>query len=210
VRIVLGDGQQLLLEAMTTALGEVGHEVVARTPRPEELAGLVARHAPDACVLEVVYAGRLRLDAVRAVRRTQPGTSLLAMTADAPAAVWDAVDEGVLDGLVSKASSFSAVHAAIRAAVQRQPLVTGFRRPTPVPVRGRPHQDPTPLTQREREVLQMLAQGLSTRAIATRLSVSHNTVRTHVANVLRKLSVHDRGKAVSSAVELGILDGAGR
>jgi DNA-binding NarL/FixJ family response regulator len=210
VRLVLGDGQLLLLDAMATALGEVGHEVVARTARPEDLPGLVARHAPDACVLEVVYAGRLRLDAVRAVRRARPTTPLLALTADAPTPVWDAVDEGMVDGLVSKASSFSALHAATRAAVEGRPLVTGFRRPAPAPAGREPHPDLAALTQREREVLQLLVEGLSTRAVAARLSVSRNTVRTHVANVLRKLGVHDRGKAVSSAVELGILDGAGR
>jgi DNA-binding NarL/FixJ family response regulator len=82
-------------------------------------------------------------------------------------------------------------------------VVTGFARPTPriLP----PHRDLESLTPRERQVLDLLVEGLPTTAIADELGVSKNTVRTHVASVLRKLRVHDRRNAISSAVPLGIV-----
>jgi DNA-binding NarL/FixJ family response regulator len=95
--------------------------------------------------------------------------------------------------VVSKSCSFETVESSVMAALQGRRPVTGFLRPVPT-------QRPEPrdlLTGREREVLDLLVRGLSTSVIATRLGVSTNTVRSHVAGVLRKMGVHDRGGAVS-------------
>ena len=79
--------------------------------------------------------------------------------------------------------------------------MSGFRRgaPTVPPQRA-------PLTTREHEVLDLLVAGLPTDSIADDLAVSRNTVQTHVANILHKLDVPDRAKAVHHAVDLGLVD----
>ena len=75
-------------------------------------------------------------------------------------------------------------------------------------VSGQP--DNEPLTAREREVIALLVDGVSTALMAESLGVSTNTVRSHVQNVLRKLGVHHRSKAAHRAVELGLVRVAGR
>jgi DNA-binding NarL/FixJ family response regulator len=203
VRLLLCDRQRLLLDALVPALHQAGHVVTGICDRPDALSTLVARGRPDVCVLEASYGGTTRLDAIATLRCERPETALVLLTAQACSEVWQAYDDGMVDAVVNKASSFDVVDAMIHAARQGRRQVSGFHRPLPTARPLRPGLDA--LTGREREVLDLLAGGASTLAIATQLAVSKNTVRTHVASVLRKLSVHDRGKAVSIAVHLGIV-----
>jgi two-component system nitrate/nitrite response regulator NarL len=208
MRLVLCDGQRMLLDVLAPALGEAGHTVVDACSQPDVLPGLVARRRPDVCMLEAVYHGSSRLDAVAAVRSSVPDTVLVLLVAEAGPSVWRAYDDGVVDAVVSKSNSFEDVVSTLCAAQHGRGVVTGFGRAapaTPTTSAGLPvHADLDLLTRRERQVLDLLVEGLATTAIASRLGVSKNTVRTHVASVLRKLRVHDRGKAVSSAVPLGL------
>lgn len=203
MRLILCDGHRLLLEALGSALRRSGHDVLDLLYDPAVLAGRVGARLPDACILEATYAGVTRLDVLVAVRESCPGAAVVVLTSQAPELVWQAYDDGLVDAVVSKASSFASVEEAIREAARGHRLVTGFGRPH-APVR-RLRQELDALTPREREVLRMLVEGLSTVSIAGELDVSRNTVRSHVASVLRKLSVHDRAKAVSNAVDQGIL-----
>ena len=202
MRLVLCDGQRLLLDALAPALTDAGHVVADVCERPEVLPALVARRRPEVCVLEASYRGSPRLETAAAVRCSQPGTVMVLLTGEASPEVWQAYDDGMVDAVVSKSSSFDEVDSLIRAAHQGRRLVSGFHRPAPA--RRAPRREVDALTAREREVLDLLVEGLSTAAMAARLGVSKNTVRSHVAAVLRKLSVHDRGKAVSNAVHLGL------
>jgi DNA-binding NarL/FixJ family response regulator len=189
---VLCDEHRLLVEALADALSDAGHEVSAVTAL-DQLPEMVARRRPDAVLLEGSYGGVSRLDAVAVVRVRHPSTTVVLVTGAAPRAVWRAYDAQELDAVVSKSCSFEAVESSVMAALQGRRSVTGFRRPVPM-------ERPLPmelLTGREREVLDLLVKGLSTSLIASRLGVSTNTVRTHVAGVLRKLGVRDRGGAVS-------------
>jgi DNA-binding NarL/FixJ family response regulator len=203
VRLVLCDGQRMLLDVLAPALTDVGHVVTDVCSQPDFLPGLVARRRPEGCLLEASYHGTTRLDAVAAVRMSVPETVIVLLTADADRPVWQAYDDGVVDAVVSKSSSFADVVSVLRAAQLGRGVVTGFARPGPRTLP--PQRDLESLTRRERQVLDLLVEGLPTTAIATRLGVSKNTVRTHVASVLRKLRVHDRRNAVSSAVPLGIV-----
>lgn len=203
MRLVLCDGQRMLLDVLAPALRDVGQVVTDVCDQPDVVAGLVARRRPDACLLEASYQGTTRLDAVAAVRVSVPETVIVLLTAEASPAVWRAYDDGMVDAVVSKSSSFAAVVSTLHTAMEGHGTVTGFARETATvhPPTG----DLDLLTARERQVLDLLVEGLATTAIATELGVSKNTVRTHVASVLRKLRVHDRGKAVRTAVPLGIL-----
>jgi DNA-binding NarL/FixJ family response regulator len=202
VELVLCDGQRMLLDALAPALRAAGHVVSDVCDEPDTLPALVARRRPDVCLLEASYRGTTRLDAAAAVRWVCPATVVVLLTGEASAAVWQAFDDRMVDSVVSKSSSFDVVDSMIREAHQGRRQVTGFLRP---PTRARTaERNLDTLTDRERQVLDLMVDGLSTLAMANRLGVSKNTVRTHVAGVLRKLSVHDRAKAVSSAVHQGI------
>jgi two-component system nitrate/nitrite response regulator NarL len=192
VRLVLCDEHRLLVEALADALSDAGHEVSAVT-RLDQLPAMVERRRPDAVLLEASYGGVSRLDAVAVVRVRHPSTTVVLVTGAAPQAVWRAYDAQDVDAVVSKSCSLEAVESTVMAARRGRRPVTGFRRPVPM---QRPHPMEV-LTGREREVLDLLVKGLSTSLIASRLGVSTNTVRSHVAAVLRKMGVQDRGGAVS-------------
>jgi DNA-binding NarL/FixJ family response regulator len=193
----------MLLDVLAPALRDAGHEVTDTCSQPDILPGLVARRRPDVCLLEATYHGSARLDAVAAVRSFAPETMLVLLVGEATQAVWRAYDDGIVDAVVSKSSSFEDVVSSMCAAQHGRGEVTGFARPATTVVPAQ--RDLALLTPRERQVLDLLTEGLATTAIAERLGVSKNTVRTHVASVLRKLRVHDRSKAVSSAVPLGLV-----
>ena len=203
VRLILCDAQRMLLDVLAPALRDAGHVVSDACIEPDALPGLVADRQPEACLVESTYRGTPRLDVLAATRIAGPSTAIVVLTGQAGPAVWQAYDDGIVDGVVSKSGSFDEVLAGLCSARQGRGHVTGFARPSPVqPVaQGHLHS----LTFREREVLDLLVEGLSTTAIADRLGVSKNTVRTHVASVLRKLRVHDRGNAVRSAAPLGLV-----
>lgn len=210
MRLVLCDGQRMLLDVLAPALQEAGHVVADVCSHPDILPSLVGRRRPDACLMEARYQGSTRLDAVTAVRSSFPETVLVLLVGEAGSAVWRAYDDGTVDAVVSKSNSFDDVISTLGAAQQGRGLVTGFGRPAGPGSPARPAGLPGPadldlLTRRERQVLDLLVEGLSTTAIAARLGVSKNTVRTHVASVLRKLRVHDRSMAVSSAVPLELV-----
>jgi DNA-binding NarL/FixJ family response regulator len=201
MRLLLCDSQRLLVHALAEALRERGHAVVV-CEDAEVLPALLARLRPDVCVVEATYAGELRLDAVLVAHADRGATALLLLTGEMDARVWRAYDTGAVDGVVSKRASLSAVETALRRAHGGHREVTGFRRgtaPTVPPQRA-------PLTMREHEVLDLLVAGLPTGSIADDLAVSRNTVRTHVANILHKLDVPDRAKAVHHAVDMGLVD----
>lgn len=209
MRLVLCDGQRMLLDVLAPALRDAGHVVTDVCSHPDILPSLVGRRRPDACLLEASYHGSTRLDAVATVRSSFPETVLVLLVGEAGSAVWRAYDDGIVDAVVSKSNSFDDVVTTLSAARQGRGVVSGFGRPAR-PAPARPAGLPGPadldlLTRRERQVLDLLVEGLATTAIAARLGVSKNTVRTHVASVLRKLRVHDRSMAVSSAVPLELV-----
>lgn len=200
MRLLLCDSQRLLVHALAEALRERGHAVVV-CEDAEVLPALLARLRPDVCLVETTGATEPWLEALLAAHGDEAGTALLLLTGDMDARVWQAFDTGAVDGVVSKRSSLSAVETALRRAHRGHREVSGFRRgaPTVPPQRA-------PLTTREHEVLDLLVAGLPTDSIADDLAVSRNTVRTHVANILHKLDVPDRAKAVHHAVDLGLVD----
>lgn len=201
--LVLCDDHDLFRDALAGALTSMGHRVLASTSDPEQLPGLVSLRQPRACLVDVSFHGRPRLDAAAALRESHPGTVVLLLTGAAPPPVWQAFDERVVDGVISKACDVSMLDAAIRRGLAGERVVEGWP--------GYQEREPAddygfePLTEREHEILVLIVEGVSTQMMAATLGVSSNTVRTHVQHVLRKLQVHHRSKAARCALDLGLV-----
>jgi DNA-binding NarL/FixJ family response regulator len=116
-----------------------------------------------------------------------------------------AIDAGAA-GFVSKTRGLAEVTAAVRAAAAGEAVISPelLARLLPRLQRGQ-HSAGTDLTEREREVLGLLAEGLSNAAIADKLTVSVHTVRNHIANLSAKLGAHSKLEALSIAVRDGLL-----
>jgi DNA-binding NarL/FixJ family response regulator len=154
-------------------------------------------------VLDVSFGGRPRIDAARGIRVARPDTAVLLLTgADSPD-VWEAFQDRVVDGVVTKGCDVEVLDRSIRRVLGGERVLEGWDRVPDPPA----HADDgiEELTDREREILRLIVQGVSTQMMADSLGVSSNTVRTHVQNVLRKLRVHHRGKAARYAVDSGLV-----
>ncbi|HVW82048.1 MAG TPA: response regulator transcription factor [Mycobacteriales bacterium] len=218
IRVVLADDQTLVREGLTLMLGLMdGVEVVGVAADGEEAVALVQQHRPDVVLLDLRMP---RLDGVEATRRLRqqlPDIEVVVLTTYADDdSVVSALRAGAR-GYLTKDASSEEIEQAIRdaaegrtrldAAVQERlvELVTSGD-PSPVAATSAAASSPPggALTERETEVVVLMAQGLSNRAIAAQLFVTEATVKTHVNNVFNKLDVSDRASAVAWAFRAGL------
>src|SRR4029079_12332850 len=204
--LVLCDDHRMFVDALAMALRSCDHDVVATCSDLQALPGVLQQARPDLCVRGVQYGGRVRLETLETMRASVPGISVLVLTGWATENVWRLYDSRTIDGLVSKTVDIRTVDLAVRRVLAGEHVVEGLARPVPASSRAPENE---PLTAREREVIELLVDGVSTVLMAESLGVSTNTVRSHVQNVLRKLGVHHRSKAAHRALELGLVRVAG-
>ena len=195
MRIILGDGPDLVTRSLTQLFEQHGHEVVAATNQPAELAGLVERHHPDVCIMEVATAREGPIGgAMRSITACASHTDVVVVTgAELSQVSLEALSSGA-SAVVSKSTDGDELVAQVERRVTRP---AHKRKPT-----GR---DQYFLTERELQVLASLADGDSTERISARLSLSHATVRSHVQSLLCKLGVHSRAGAVAVGVRTGLI-----
>jgi len=207
--VVLADDHQLLRQALRHALEQDGFEVLAEAADGEEAVRAVAEHSPDLVVMDVSMPVLDGIEATRMIHHRVPDLPILVLTMhDEPALVVEAVDAGAV-GFLTKGSSMQEVITAVRAVAAGEILVSPeiassmldeFRRP---PRATRPD---SPLTSREEEILQLVADGRSTTEVARELFISAKTVKNHLASIYDKLDANDRTQAVLTGVRIGIIN----
>jgi two-component system NarL family response regulator len=185
-------------------VGEAGDGVAATE--------LAASAVPDVILMDVRMPKRSGIEACVAIKDVAPTARIIMLTvSDEEADLYDAVKNGA-SGYLLKDSSIDEVAQAIRVVADGQSLISPsmaiklldeFKQMS----RTDRQQVPSPrLTDRELEVLKLVAQGLNNREIAKRLFISENTVKNHVRNILEKLQLHSRMEAVMYAVREKLLD----
>jgi DNA-binding NarL/FixJ family response regulator len=217
IRVVIADDQALVRTGFRMILAEADDiEVVGEAADGGEAVQVTATARPDVVLMDVRMPG---LDGIAATRRIRAA----AADADAPRVLilttFD-LDDYVFSGLRAGASGFvlkdtlaADLLSAVRAVASGEAVVapTATRRLIErfvgdMPAEGRPDKIVFDvLTEREREVLTLVARGLSNGDIATRLFLSEGTVKTHVSRVLAKLGLRDRIQAVILAYEAGLI-----
>jgi DNA-binding NarL/FixJ family response regulator len=214
IRVVLADDQTLVREGLSLMLGLAeGIEVVAVAVDGEQAVAAVLAESPDVALLDLRMP---RVDGVEATRRITaqaPNVQIVVLTTYADdASVMAALRAGAR-GYLTKDASSEEIQRAIRDAacgrtrldhaVQERlvELVTAAPAPPSAPATGPMG---TTLTERETEVLRLMADSLPNRDIAARLFVTEATVKTHVNNIFGKLGVGDRAAAVAWAFRSGV------
>jgi DNA-binding NarL/FixJ family response regulator len=215
VRVLLADDQALFREALATLLSarpEV--EVVGEAADGAQVLERAAACRPDVVLMDLHMPVLDGIGATRRLRVEQPAVRVLALTTfDDDADVFAALRAGALGYLLKDVTGdrlVEAVLAAARGESVLQPSVAAkvvarvARMPDDVP-RPRPQPLVEPLTEREVEVLRLLADGASNREIAAALFLAEGTVKNHVTAVLAKLGVRDRTQAALRARALELI-----
>lgn len=216
VRVLLVDDQALFREALATLLAvHDGIEVVGEAGEGDEALRRAAELAPDVVLMDLRMPVLDGVGATQRLRVEQPGVRVIALTTfDDDADVFAALRAGAVGYLlkdVSSARLVEAVLAAARGESVLQPSVAAkviarfAALPDAAPPGPRPQPLVVPLSERELEVLRLLADGRSNRDIASALFLAEGTVKNHVTNVLAKLGARDRTQAALRARALDLL-----
>ncbi len=215
VRVLLADDQALFREALATLLAvHEDVEVVGEAGNGDEALRKAAELAPDVVLMDLRMPVLDGIAATRRLRVEQPDVRVIALTTfDDDEDVFAALRAGAVGYLlkdVSSARLVEAVHAAARGESVLQPsvaakVVARFAQLPDTASAQRPQPLVVPLSDRELEVVRLLADGRSNREIAADLFLAEGTVKNHVTNVLSKLGARDRTQAALRARELGLL-----
>ena len=207
--ILLVDDHRLFGEVVTAALEQLGAHVVDHVETGADAIRAVARERPAVILLDLGLPDRHGIDVGKEILAVYPDMAIVALTASTdPRASTDALKAG-FRGFVPKDAPLPRVVDAISTALDGQPVVIRHaRRSTSTFGPGDANVEllASGLTDREREVLQLIVAGMGSRAMAEELHISMNTVRTHVQSVLTKLQVHSRLEAAAFAVRNGLVE----
>lgn len=193
ITVVLADDHTLVLEGLRSLLAaETDMQVLATATDGERLLDAVRRFHPDVVITDVQMPYMNGLDCLREIRRSHPQTRVLILTAYADADMMQTLLAVGADGLLLKTDPPQQAVQAVRQVMNGQLVFPAAVRrwlsaPAPKPAPG--------LSEREWEVLALVAEGLPNKQIAERLHISGNTVKYHLQNIFAQLNVSNRTEA---------------
>ncbi len=208
-RVVLVEDHMMLREMLRLILDQERNiQVIAECSHGAEAIATCREEAPDLVVLDLVLPDMPGLDVLRAIRADIPACRALIVSGQAtPELVADSLRMGA-HGFVEKGASIETLQQAIRAVLDG----ASFFSPAVQDILKRTAAAPPPsvanLTERELEILRLVAQGLLNKEIADRLGVSIKTVDNHRTNLMRKLKVHDAVGVTLYAIKAGLVSPA--
>jgi DNA-binding NarL/FixJ family response regulator len=215
IRVMVVDDHPMWRDAVERDLEEAGFEVVGVAANGTEALARFPAARPQVLVLDLQIPAPNGVEVTAEVLRQDPSARVLILSASGEQGdVLEAVKAGATGYLVKSASRAELLDAVRRVAAGDTVftpglagLVLGEYRRLSEPAAADPGNPE--LTERETEVLKMVAKGLSYRQIAERLVLSHRTVQNHVQNTLRKLQMHNRVELTRYAIEQGLDDDDG-
>lgn len=214
IRILLVDDQALFREGLRILLSsQPDFEVVAEAANGEESLRLAAIHRPDVVLMDLRMPVLDGVSATRRLHELYPLSRVIALTTfDDDEYIFEGLRAGAFGYLLKDVPSqklFEAIYAANRGEYFLMPSVTAkvmaefSRLPRSQPVQTPANQ--TPLSEREKQILKMVARGASNKEIAEELVIAEGTVKNHLSNIFDKLDARDRMQAVLISKELGII-----
>ncbi|PLR89138.1 response regulator transcription factor [Bacillus sp. T33-2] len=195
IRIVIAEDQRMLLGALGSLLNlEDDMEVVGKASNGEEAVALARNHQPDVCVMDIEMPGKTGLEAAEELKDL--GCKVIILTTFARSGYFQRALKAGVSGYLLKDSPSEELASSIRS------IMAGRRIYAPE-LMDDVYGEENPLTEREKEVLELVADGRNTKEIASQLSITSGTVRNYISTILDKLDVTNRIEAIKQSKEKG-------
>jgi DNA-binding NarL/FixJ family response regulator len=212
ITVMVVDDHPIWREGVARDLTDRGLDVVATAPDADAAVRIATATRPQVVLMDLNLGTTSGVHAIEGILAVLPDTRILVLSASGEHTdVLDAVKAGA-SGYLVKSAGAEELLAAVQRTAEGYPVFTPglaglvlgeFRR-----IAGQPGEPAVPaLTDRETEVLRLVAKGLTAKQIGERLVVSHRTVESHVQNTLRKLQLNNRAQLVRYAIEKGLDEG---
>lgn len=207
VRVLIVDDHEMFTSSLKLALSiEPDIDVIGTAATLAQAKNLMVTLEPDVVLLDHRLPDGLGVDSITELRRLSPAAHIVVLTAEAEDSMLVVATEAGCAGFLLKTSPLEELVAAVRTAAAGEMLVSSELLARLLGRLRHERSEPsTDLTGREREIMQLIAEGLTNAAIAKRLFISVNTVRNHVQSLLAKLGAHSKLEALSIAVRDGLI-----
>lgn len=212
MRVLVADDHSLFRDGIVSLLEAAGHSVIGQVGDGEAAIRAAAELQPDLVLLDLAMPGLDGLRALASIKTAQPSVKVVILTVSAEDGdLYQAIRSGADGYLLKNLTSVDLMEmlnglqrgeAAITRATAAR-VMEGF-----AGERGRSDSGIARLTERELEILRWVAEGHSNKAIGQLLSISENTVKYYMKNILQKLGARNRAEATSMAIRLGLLSDA--
>ena len=200
IKVLCVDDHRLMREGIVRIIGfDAGVTVVAEGSTGEEAVERFLQHRPDVTLMDLQLRGMNGLQAIRTIRSLQPDAKIVVLTMyEGDETIYDALEAGAAGYLLkdSVPGDLIRVIREVHGGLKSIPPHIEAKLEARI---GRPK-----LTMREKEVLDLLAQGMRNKEIAAELQISEETARAHIKGIFQKLRVHDRTAALAEALRRGL------
>ena len=201
IRILVADDHPIVRQGLVAILqDQADMDVIAEADNGQQAIDLFRKHQPDITIIDLQMPEISGVEAIKAIRAEFPQACIIMLT------IYD-TDEDIYHGLRAGAKAYLLKDTPCREILEVIRIVGKGQRYVPANVGNKlaAHMERPDLSDREREVVELMTQGKSNKAIAKALDVSENTVKYHVTNLMAKLGVRDRTHAVVVALKQGIV-----
>lgn len=205
-RIVLADDHVLVRQGLKSLLERENFQVIAEASDGQEAVKLIETHHPDIAIMDISMPILNGIDAARGLSRSAPKTKVILLTQhEEEQYIHEALEAGV-KGYVLKNQVANDLIQAIRQVGRGEfYLSPGISRAVMEAFRNKSERPADPLTARERQVLQLIAEGKSTKDTASVLGISVKTAESHRMRLMQKLDIHETASLVRYAVRRGLI-----
>ena len=206
MRVLLADDHQILRDGIRRGLESAGEEVVGEADNGEEALELVRSTSPDIVLMDLSMPVLDGVSATRRITEEFPEVRVVVLTMhDDPQRTRAALEAGAI-GYMTKGTSFADVLDTLRRAMAGEEVLSPQLAASMLTAAGGTNEPDELLSDRQTEILQMIADGLSTKQVARELGITQKTVHNHLNAIYRRRDTQSLTHAVLSAVRLGIID----
>jgi DNA-binding NarL/FixJ family response regulator len=206
IRVVLADDHVLVRQGLRSLLEREKFQVVAEASDGQEVIRLAETNHPDIAVLDISMPTLNGIEAARELGRSSPQTKVILLTQhEEEQYIHEALEVGVKGYVLKNQVASDLVHAMQQVSRGGIYLSPGVSRAVMDAYRSKSERPSDPLSGRERQVLQLIAEGKSTKDVASLLGISVKTAESHRSRLMQKLDIHETASLVRYAVRRGLV-----